>query len=271
MTSRASPADSVDAATRAHVVAWLQRVEAEAGVRVLYAAESGSRAWGFASPDSDYDVRFIYAHPRDWYVSLTERRDVIERPLDEKLVDLVGWDLRKALRLALKSNPAFYEWLVSPVVYVPGSFRDEARTFFEAHADIQTLARHYDSIARSQWRNIGDGADVKLKRYFYVLRPLFSIEYLCCTRGALPPMNLQELSQAIDLPVAAREDLDALLELKRVTPELGLRQRRPELDQWIRTALERSGASIQSLSRAGRDSARADNDADALFRRLIGV
>ncbi len=104
-----------------------------------------------------------------------------------------------------------------------------------------------------------------------MLRPLFSIEYLRCTRGALPPMNLQELSQAIDLPVVAREDLDALLELKRVTPELGLRQRRPELDQWIKTALERSGASIQSMSRAGRDSARADNDADALFRRLIGV
>ena len=87
---------------RAYVAAKLGAVAAEEGVRVLYAAESGSRAWGFASPDSDHDVRFIYAHERDWYVSLWEDRDVVERGIDEKLVDLAGWDIRKALRLLLK-------------------------------------------------------------------------------------------------------------------------------------------------------------------------
>ena len=103
----------IDAAIRDHIVSWLGQVEREEGVRILFAAESGSRAWGFASPDSDYDVRFIYAHPRDWYTTLTEARDVIERPLDDKLVDLGGWDVRKALRLHLKSNPVLHEWFAS--------------------------------------------------------------------------------------------------------------------------------------------------------------
>src|SRR5215510_13896244 len=106
----------IGAEVRTHIVARLASVASEEGVRVLYAAESGSRAWGFGSPDSDYDVRFLYAHERNWYVKLGEDRDVIERALDEQRVDLAGWDIRKALRLLLKSNPALYEWLVSPVV-----------------------------------------------------------------------------------------------------------------------------------------------------------
>ena len=94
----------------------LAQVEAERDVRVLFACESGSRAWGFASRDSDYDVRFLYAHRRDWYLSVEDRRDVIERPIADDL-DVSGWELRKALRLLRKSNPPLLEWLQSPVVY----------------------------------------------------------------------------------------------------------------------------------------------------------
>src|SRR5262245_8195410 len=101
----------IDPAIRAAVEAKLATVADEHGVRILFSAESGSRAWGFGSPDSDYDVRFIYAHPRDWYVRLAEGRDVIEKGIDDRLIDLNGWDLRKALRLLLKSNPTLYEWL----------------------------------------------------------------------------------------------------------------------------------------------------------------
>ncbi|RYD77115.1 MAG: nucleotidyltransferase, partial [Verrucomicrobiaceae bacterium] len=94
----------------------LKRVESERKLRVLYACESGSRAWGFASQNSDYDVRFLYVHERDWYLSVEDRRDVIEEALPGDL-DVSGWELRKALRLLQKSNPPLLEWLKSPIVY----------------------------------------------------------------------------------------------------------------------------------------------------------
>ena len=105
-------------AVRAEVARRLRQIEAEEGVRIFYACESGSRAWGFPSKDSDYDVRFLYAHPRPWYLSIDveRKRDVIERPITDE-IDLGGWDLRKALQLFRKSNPPLLEWLQSPIIY----------------------------------------------------------------------------------------------------------------------------------------------------------
>lgn len=103
-------------AMRERVLEELTRLEQEHDVTVLYACESGSRAWGFASPDSDYDVRFVYVQQPDWYLRVDEPRDVLERPLTDEL-DLSGWELRKTLRLLRKSNPTLLEWLDSPLVY----------------------------------------------------------------------------------------------------------------------------------------------------------
>lgn len=69
----------------------LREIELRENVKVLYAVESGSRAWGVASPDSDYDVRFIYVRNQKDYLRLDEVRDVIEWQLDEVL-DINGWD-----------------------------------------------------------------------------------------------------------------------------------------------------------------------------------
>src|SRR5262249_12731267 len=96
-------AGGIDETTRGSILRKLDKVEHEQGVRILFAVESGSRAWGFPSPDSDYDVRFIYLHPRDWYLSLVERRDVIEIPIDDDDHDISGWDFRKTLQLLLRS------------------------------------------------------------------------------------------------------------------------------------------------------------------------
>ena len=259
----------IDPLVRSHIEAVLGSVAAEHGVRVLYAVESDSRAWGFASPDSDYDVRFIYAHPRDWYLGLRERRDVIERPLDEKLVDLGGWDLRKALRLLLKSNPVLYEWLVSPIVYTDGQLRGGLKQMFEAHASARTLSFHYWSIARSQWsKEIANRAEIKLKKYFYVIRPLLSLAWVA-EHGSPPSMAIGDLVRQVAIPDTARAALDALLEQKRSAPELGLRPCVPALDAWIIGELDRLDPGRLNLDGAPQQN--MTEMADALFRRVIGV
>ena len=104
----------------------LHEIEKENNVKILLAVESGSRAWGFASPDSDYDVRFIYVRPKDDYLRLENVRDVIELPIDDVL-DINGWDLQKTLRLLYKSNPTLFEWFSSPIVYLETDFADRFR------------------------------------------------------------------------------------------------------------------------------------------------
>nr|WP_220359457.1 nucleotidyltransferase domain-containing protein [Alkalilimnicola ehrlichii] len=135
---------------RKEILARIEQAEKEHEVKVLYAIESGSRAWGFASPNSDYDVRFIYAHPKDWYVAvdLEEKRDVIEYPIVDE-IDINGWDIRKALRLFAKSNPAFVEWLQSPIVYIEhGAFAQRARQLLQEVYSVEKGIYHYRSMAK---------------------------------------------------------------------------------------------------------------------------
>jgi len=170
----------------------LEKAEIEHNVKVLFACESGSRAWGFASPDSDYDVRFIYAHDTTWYLSydVEQRRDVIEYPIVDD-IDIGGWDIRKALYLFTRTNGALLEWLVSPIVYrESGSFAIQARELAPSTANTVALKYHYSHMART---HAGDGLTsdkVKLKRYFYILRPLLAIKYIEEGHG-LPPVEFQ--------------------------------------------------------------------------------
>ncbi|WP_266157289.1 nucleotidyltransferase domain-containing protein [Dyella silvatica] len=170
-------------------------IERELGVRVLYAAESGSRAWGFASPDSDYDVRFIYTHPRDWYLSVFEQRDVIERMLPGDL-DVSGWDLRKSLRLLSKCNLAFNEWFDSPIVYrADETFAQEVRLLI---ADFFQPARalfHYLGMARSTYADHLAGDQVRLKKLFYFLRPILACRWIE-HHGTQPPTAFAQLLAA---------------------------------------------------------------------------
>lgn len=254
---------------RAHIAARLEAVAAEEGVRILYAAESGSRAWGFPSPDSDYDVRFLYAHERDWYVSLAEARDVIERPLDKWRVDLAGWDIRKALRLLLRSNPAFYEWLVSPIVYVASPLRTELRTLFEAAASPRALAHHYWSIARGQWKSEIEGrAEVRLKKYLYIVRPLLSLAWVV-QHGGPPPMAIDDLLEQSAVPPEPRRAIDALLAEKRTTPELGTRPPVAAIDAWSAAELDRLEPG--RLPWPERKDPDTRVEADRLYRRIIGI
>ena len=167
-------------AVRSEILTRLQRAEREHGVRVLLAVESGSRAWGFESPNSDYDARFIYANRPDWYLSvdLEDKRDVIEYPIVDD-IDLNGWDVRKALRLFGRSNPTFVEWIQSPIVYLEmGSFAASARRLLPAVYSCASGVHHYRSMAHSNYRGYLKADLVPLKKYFYVLRPLLSVRWL---------------------------------------------------------------------------------------------
>lgn len=156
----------------------LARIEREHDVRVLLAVESGSRAWGFASPDSDYDVRFVYAHRKDWYLSVFEQRDVIEEMLPGDL-DVSGWDLRKTLRLFSKCNLALNEWLGSPLLYneVAG-FRTQLAALIPTFFNPIAAIHHYRSMAEGSFNdNFADG-QIRIKKLFYVLRPLLACRWI---------------------------------------------------------------------------------------------
>jgi predicted nucleotidyltransferase len=226
---------------RREILKRLEQAEVEHSVRVLYACESGSRAWNFASPDSDYDVRFIYVRSMDWYLSfdVESRRDVIEYPIVD-MIDCGGWDVRKALYLFTRTNGALLEWLRSPIMYIErGSFAQNLRELAPTAMDARALCYHYSHMARGNAREYLFNDKVRLKKYFYVLRPLFAIRYIEQNRG-IPPVSFEDLVEAV-APDYLREAIARLLVLKRSTGELGLGDPVPEIGDFIQGELQRHG------------------------------
>lgn len=174
----------------------LQTIEQEENIRILYACESGSRAWGFPSQDSDYDVRFIYLRPVEWYLSIFEKRDVIERPINNML-DLNGWDLRKALNLFRKSNPPLLEWLQSPIPYMEKySIAEQIRAISPLTFSPRSCMHHYLHMAQGNYRQYLQGEQVKIKKYFYVLRPILACEWIE-RNNTIPPMEFDVLVEEL--------------------------------------------------------------------------
>jgi predicted nucleotidyltransferase len=204
---------------RARIAAALDAIEREQGVRILLAVESGSRAWRFPSVDSDYDVRFLYVHPAMDYLSVEPPREVIERP-EQGLLDIGGWDLRKALRLALRSNAVLLEWLASPVRYREDAATREAIAALARDAgQLPWLAYHYDRQARRSWEEIrATGAAPRLKAYCYALRSTLALAWVR-GRGEPPPMDLPALLQGLELAPALRDAAAALVARKLTSVE----------------------------------------------------
>ena len=220
--------------TRREILHRLDEIESTNGVQILFACESGSRAWGFASSDSDYDVRFIYIRPLTWYLSvdLEEKRDVIETPI-EGIWDINGWDLRKALRLYRKSNPPLLEWLQSPIVYRENSsaasrMRDLLPSFYSPTACMY----HYLHMAQGNYRGYLQGESVRTKKYFYVLRPLLGCRWIERDLGPVP-MEFERLVEESAIPTEVRDEILDLLEKKRVGREIGEGPRNPILTNFI--------------------------------------
>ena len=226
---------------------------------MLFACESGSRAWGFASPDSDYDVRFVYAHPRDWYLSIGDQRPIVD------LYDVSGWDLRKALRLFRKSNPPLLEWLGSPIVYrertaAAASLRRIATRSFSPRA----CAFHYLHMAKGNYREYLRADEVPLKKYLYVLRPLLAVRWIERNPGIVPTEFDRLVDAMVDDP-RLRAAIDDLLEKKRRTPELDRGPRIEEIGEFIEAELARheSGFAIDAAPPP------ALEELDALFRTAL--
>ena len=218
----------------------ISKAEKEHNVRVLYAIESGSRAWGFESPNSDYDVRFIYAHPKNWYmaVDLEEKRDVIEYEIVDE-IDINGWDVRKSLRLFWKSNPAFVEWLQSPIVYVDDQhFAKNARELLERVYSIEKGIHHYRSMAKTNYRGYLREPLVPLKKYFYVLRPLLSIRWLEKYRTPAP-IEFDRLRQLVKDDAILSSEISNLLVRKKACLEKEVAPSIPVLNAFIEAELGR--------------------------------
>ena len=193
----------------------LADLEAEHGFQILYACESGSRAWEFASADSDYDVRFIHAWPIEKYVGPFEPKDQMTRPVDEFELDFSGWDLRKALGLFRKSNGSLMEWLYSPIVYRENTeVMNRWRDLVSDSVVANNSAAHYLGLRRQMWLEMRDGkAPVTAKRYLYVLRSLLVGRFVIENEKPIPVL-FESLRNALDLPAKVSFEIDHMITAK---------------------------------------------------------
>ncbi len=226
------------------IVKKLDEIERQENVRILLAVESGSRAWGFASEDSDYDVRFIYVRPRNDYLRLEKFRDVIELPLEGEL-DINGWDLDKTLRLLRSSNPTLFEWFSSPIVYRETPFADDFRSVMFKYFSTRRGLYHYLSMANGNYREYLKGEMVKAKKYFYVLRPILACRWII-DHGTPPPMLFSELVKS-ELDSAVSKDVVRLLDLKMNSPETKIIPRVESLNKYLENSMEEVQTRIRQM------------------------
>ena len=239
--------------------------EQSENIKILFACESGSRAWGFASPDSDFDVRFIYARPVNDYLSIADGSDTVGLPVDEVL-DISGWDIKKTLKLFLKSNGPLYEWLQSPIIYHqhPG-FSDELHGLMPNYFSLRSGANHYLSMAYNTLRDDLQGEMVKMKRYFYALRPALACLWIIEKRS-VPPMEFEPLRTLITDP-AVQHSIDELMKQKLVADEKALIVPIPLLNEWLTTTLLLCKEQVPLLPATNQNT----DELNGFLRKYIGA
>ena len=243
----------------------LKEIEVSEKVRILMAVESGSRAWGFASPDSDYDVRFIYARQPEDYFRLDTVRDVIELPINEVL-DINGWDIGKTLRLLYRSNPTIFEWMSSPDVYLDAGFRSVIAPALPEYFCSRKSLYHYLCMAKRNYREYLEDEIVKVKKYFYVLRPVLACKWILDCQ-APPPMRFTEL-MARELDPRMKAEVDRLLDLKMNAPELKQIPRVDAINRYLDESIEEVEQALNRIPN------QYDNDwekLNLLFREIVGI
>lgn len=269
MRKRAIPAN-FDAAVVETIDQRLRDLSIDEKVAIPLAIESGSRAWGFPSPDSDYDCRFIYVRTEDDYLSPWLKADVLETPLDAVL-DVNGWDLRKAVQLLLKGNAVVGEWLRSPIAYgVDETFRRSFLALCDRVADRNAVGRHYQHVGLGQWeRYAGSNPDdVPLKRLFYALRPALAVRWLRLhDHASVPPMDVSTLMDEAEIVGSARSAIDDLIALKGITKEMGSGTPTPPILELIDLELRQADGLFDVVGLLDPSEARAE--ASEFFRDVV--
>lgn len=251
---------------RERVLDALGEIEHRERITIIFAVESGSRAWGHASPDSDYDVRFVYRRPLASYLTVGKRRDVLELGLTGDL-DLAGWDINKTLALLINGNPAILEWLTSPIVYMRSRWCENLNALADRCPHKRAAYWHYRALARRQRELLSGEGPVKLKRYFYVIRPALAVTWLKQHEDSgRVPMSMPHLLAGVDIPGAVRASIAALAAQKEMRSELGVGPRIPEIDDFIASALDGADEPPDMTP-----SPKLVTEADALFRAIVGA
>ncbi len=221
----------------------LSDIEQKKQIKILYACETGSRAWGFPSPDSDYDIRFIYMHNRDWYLSLSKHKDTIE--IMDGDLDITGWDLRKCLTLLKKSNVPLIERFQSPIEYYAVSgFKDDFKKLIESYYSPIAVFFHHYSLANNFWEELKGKDEFKLKSYFYLIRSLLSCNWIINDNSVLP-MDIERLMKYISDDL--KDELRKLIVLKATVGEKYLHKKDVKLNEWILNLFDKMESSKRSL------------------------
>lgn len=243
----------------------LKSIEEQYKVHILYACETGSRAWGFPSPDSDYDVRMIYKHDPDWYLSLSEKKDTIEMMANDGDLDITGWDIRKCMKLMWKSNGALLERVQSPIVYheEPG-FAAKMRAYAEKCFAPVAAMHHYMGMAHTSFEDIEGKEEVKLKKLFYALRAALACKWIR-DKDAVPPIVFITMVNELDFDEALKTRIKELIALKSGKNESYVHTAEPALNVFIREQLEIS-ANVAGGLRGRKEK---EIDLDSFFLSII--
>lgn len=207
---------SILPARRAEILRLLDDIEESHGITIVHAIESGSRAWGFPSHDSDYDIRFIYHHPLEWYITAFEKKDHIELPISGDL-DPGGWDIGKCLRLLHKGNAVLHEWLNSPAVYRTS---EKVNPLLSLSHDVfypPAAYYHYLSLAKKKLADSGMANNAKV--FLYGLRALLCAKWVS-EKGKAPPVLFDTLVNTY-FDSSLSDALARVLEQKLTTSENG--------------------------------------------------
>lgn len=244
---------------------YLKGIEESKNIEILWACETGSRAWGFASTDSDFDIRLIYVHKKDWYLSLSEKKDTVEMMLENNDIDISGWDLKKSLTLLRKSNAPILERIQSPIIYKSDSvfikeMREVATTFYSRIATIH----HYLSMSKKFVAELEVENEYKLKKFFYALRSAFVCKWII-EKNTIPPIEFHKIYPNLGIDSALTSRIEELIQLKSTIQESYFHEGEKPLLNLIKEFNEEAERKKESLPSSKGDSAQLDQ----LFRKYI--